>query len=141
MSSGKRTGPQVKHCARIALPNSMTQSPPPPHTDILPSTDDILVSTVMLKSDPLPPPPCSTPLKKKHTSSSQCPFFSGVYGWLLYSLTSVHHYSMIPQGKFILFNYFRRPFHMNKKVVPMSLWTFMIIYGLHQRYFSNVNRW
>ena len=115
MSSRKRTGPQVKHCPRITLPNSMTQVPPPLRSDLLPSIDDIPMSTVMLKSDPLPPPPRGVPQKKKHATASHSPFFSGVYGQVLFSLTPVHHYSAIPQGKSIILNYFRKPYLMSNK--------------------------
>ena len=57
MSSAKSTGPQVKHCPRIAIPSTI---PPPPATKAnKPITiDDIPTSTVTLKSDP---PPCSSP--------------------------------------------------------------------------------
>lgn len=46
MSSSK-TGPHIKHCTRIALPD--TTLPPPPHTNLLPSINDIPTSTVTLK--------------------------------------------------------------------------------------------
>ena len=108
MSSSKHTGLQIKHCLRIALPNSMTQAPPPLWTDLLPTIDDIPTSTITLKTPPLPSPPHSAPPKKKHTLNTSSPFFSGVYGCVLFSLTPVHHYSAIPQGKSIIFNYYRK---------------------------------
>ena len=107
-SSSKCTGPQVKHCQRIALPNAITQIPPPPRTNLPPSIDDIPSTTVMLKMAPLPPPPCGALPKKKHTPSKQSPFFNGVYGHPLFSLTPVNHFSAIPQGKSIIFNYYRK---------------------------------
>ena len=107
-SSGKRTGPQVKHCPRISLPNPITQAPPPPRSDVPPSFDNIPTSIVTLKSDPLPPPPCGIPPKKKHSLAKKSPFFDGVYGRPLFSLAPVHHFSSIPQGKSIIFNFFRK---------------------------------
>ena len=104
----KRTGPQVKHCPQIALPAVMTQAPPPPHTDLPAIIDDIPTTTVMLKTAPLPPPPCSALPKKKRTPGKQSPFFPGVYGRPLFTLTPVNHYSAILNGKSIIFNYFRK---------------------------------
>ena len=78
-SSSKRTGPQVKHCQRISLPNTITQAPPPPRSDLPPSIDSIPTSTVTLKSVPLPPPLCGAPPKKKRTTNKLSPFFEGVY--------------------------------------------------------------
>ena len=112
MSSSKRTGPQVKHCQRIALPNSMMQAPPPPHTDLPPSIDNIPMSTVTLKTAPLPPPPHSTPPKKKQSTDKQSPFFDGVYRHILYSLTPINHYSAIPKVNPSFLIIIEKPFHM-----------------------------
>ena len=108
MSSPKSSGPRVKHCARATLPNAIMQAPPPPRSDLPTSIDVIPTSTVMLKSAPLPPPPRGAPAKKKHTLDSQSPFFPGVYGRPLFMLTPVNHFSSIPDGKSIIFNYFRK---------------------------------
>ena len=101
------SSPRVKHCQRISLPNAVTQAPPPLRSDVPPSIADIPTSTVTLKSDPLPPP-CGVPPKKKRSSAPHSPFFDGVYGRPLFSLAPVHHFSSIPKGKSILFNYFRK---------------------------------
>ena len=105
MSSAKLTGPQVKHCQRITIPSTIP--PPPPSTSDKPITiDDIPVSTVTLKSDPPP-----SLLTRKCPARGKCsPFFNGVYGRLLFSLMPAYHYSAIPQGKSILFHYFRKAF-------------------------------
>ena len=107
-SSGKRTSPQVKHCPRISLPSAITQAPPPPHNDLPLSINDIPSTTVVLKSAALPPPPCGAPLKKKHVPGKKTPFFDGVYGHPMFSLTPVNHFSAIPEGKSIIFNYYRK---------------------------------
>ena len=65
MSSPKSSGPRVKHCACVALPNTIMQAPPPPRSDLPTSIDVIPTSTVILKSAPLPPPPCGIPPQKK----------------------------------------------------------------------------
>ena len=98
-SSSKRTGPQIKHCLCISLPNAITQPPPPLRTDAPQSIDDIPTSTVTLKTAPLPPPPCGAPPKKKHTPAKHSPLFPGIYGRPLFTLTPVNHYSSIPDGK------------------------------------------
>ena len=109
MSSRKTTGPRIKHCQHIALPSTIMQAPPPPCTDLPPSINDIPTTTVTLKMTPLPPPPHSAPPpKKKHSSGSHLPFFDGVYGRPLFSLTPVNHFSAIPEGKSIIFNYYRK---------------------------------
>ena len=108
MSSPKPTGPHVKHCVRVALPNAITQAPPPLHTDIPATIDSIPTSTVTLKTAPLPPPPHGAPTKKKCSPGNQSPFFPGVYGRPLFMLTPVNHYSAIPNGKSIIFNHFRK---------------------------------
>ena len=107
-SSPNSTGPRVKHCVRVALPSTITQAPPPPHTDVPPTINDIPMTTVTLKAAPLPPPPCGAPAKKKRSLIKQSPFFLGVYGRPLFTLTPVHHYSSIPDGNSIIFNYFRK---------------------------------
>ena len=86
----------------------MMQAPPPPHTDLPPSINNIPTSMVMMKLATLPPPPCGAPLKKKHSPGKQTPFFDGIYGHPLFSLTPVNHFSVIPQGKSIIFNYYRK---------------------------------
>ena len=126
MSSPKSTGPHVKHCARVALPNAITQAPPPPRSDIPPSIDIIPTSTVTLKSDPLPPPPCSVPPKKKWSSAPRSPFFDGVYGQPLFSLAPVHHFSSIPNGKSIIFNFYRKA--LPHKVAEGSSYILIDIY-------------
>ena len=83
---------------------------PPPHAtnvDKPITINDIPTTTVTVKSDP---PPCSSTPSRKHARGKQSPFFDVVYGRLLFSLTPVFHYSAIPQGKSILFNYFRKAF-------------------------------
>ena len=103
------SGPRVKHSPRVSLPNIISQAPPPPRTDMPPSIDSIPTSTVTLKSDPLPPPPQrGAPPKKKRSTDKPSPFFDGVYGRPLFSLAPVHHFSSIPKGKSIIFNYFRK---------------------------------
>ena len=127
MSSSNHSGPRVKHCPRISLPNAATQAPPPPRSDLpvtiddipmstvtlksdsLPSIDDIPTSTVTLKSSPLPPPPPRVaPPKKKRVPNHPSPFFDGVYGRPLFSLAPVRHFSAIPDGKSIIFHFFRK---------------------------------
>ena len=107
-SSSKSSGPKVKHCQQITLPNVILQAPPPPCSDLPATIDDIPTSTVTLKSAPLLPPPRGAPPKKKHTPGKQSPFFNGVYGHPLFSLMPINHYSTIPQGKSIIFNYYRK---------------------------------
>ena len=103
------SGPRVKHCSRVSLPNTITQAPPPPRTDMPPSINDIPTSTVTLKSAPLPPPPPrDAPAKKKRVPNNPSPFFDGVYGRPLFSLAPVRHYSSIPDGKSIIFNFYRK---------------------------------
>ena len=94
----KHTGPQVKYCTCIALPAVMTQAPPPPCTDLLPTINNIPTTTVTLKPTPLPPPPRDAPPKKKWSPSKQSPFFPGVYRRPLFTLTPVNHYSSILDG-------------------------------------------
>ena len=108
MSSSKPSGPRVKHCQRISLPDIATRSPPPPRSDLPVTINDIPMSVVMKKTDPLSPPPCSVPPKKKRTSAPHSPFFDRFYGRPLFSLAPVHHFSSIPNGKSIIFNYFRK---------------------------------
>ena len=108
MSSGKLTGPHVKHMPRIAVPSVI---PPPLDTkqDKPITIGNIPTTTVTLKSDP----PCSSSPSipsRKHALGKQSPFYDGVYRRLLFSLTPVFHYSAIPQGKSILFHYFRKAF-------------------------------
>ena len=130
-SSSNPSGPRVKHCQRISLPNAVTQAPPPPRSDVPLSINDIPTSTVTLKSSPLPPPPRGAPPKKKQTPANHSPFFDGVYGRPLFSLAPVHHFTSIPQGKSIIFNYFKKPFHMKyRKAVATSLSTSMKISGV-----------
>ena len=120
-SPSKCSGLQIKHCQRISLPNVITQAPPPLCTDLPTSIDDIPMSTVMLKTAPLPPPPCGVPPKKKKSPGKQSPFFPGVYRRPLFTLTPVNHYSSIPDGKSIIFNYFRKVLpHEVRKVVRIS---------------------
>ena len=107
-SSSKSTGPKVKHCQRISILNAVTQAPPPPHTSLPPIIDNIPTSTVTLKTAPLPPPPHGTLPKKKHSSNKHSPFFPGIYGRPLFTLTPVNHFSAIPDGKSIIFYYFRK---------------------------------
>ena len=106
-SSTKTTGPHIKHCQWITLPNTMSQAPPPPCTDLPATIDDILTSIVTLKSAPLPPPHGTSP-KKKHSLGKQSPFFPSIYRRPLFTLTPVNHFSAIPQGKSIIFNYYRK---------------------------------
>ena len=107
-SPTKSTGPHVKHCARVTLPNAITQAPPPPCSDMPPSIDSIPTSTVTLKTAPLPPPPCGAPPKKKQSHGNHSPFFPGVYSHPLFSLTPVKHFSSILNVKSIIFNYYRK---------------------------------
>ena len=107
-SSSKSTSPCFKHCLRVALPNATTQAPPPLHTDLPPSIDDIPTTTITLKPALLPPPPHGAPPKKKCSSDKHSPFFPGVYGRPLFTLTPVNHFSAIPDSKSIIFNYFRK---------------------------------
>ena len=107
-SSSKSTSPCFKHCPQVALPNAMTQAPPPLRTDLPPSIDNIPTTTVTLKPALLPPPPRGTPPKKKCSSDKHSPFFPRVYGCPLFTLTPINHFSAIPDGKSIIFNYFRK---------------------------------
>ena len=107
-SSSKPSGPRVKHCQHISLLNAVTQAPPPPRSDLPVTINDIPTSVVTKKTDPLPPPPYAVPPKKKRTSAPHSPFFDGVYGRPLFSLAPVRHFSSIPKGKSIIFNYFRK---------------------------------
>ena len=106
--SSKCTGPQIKHCMQIVLPSAMMQAPPPPRSNLPTTIDAIPTSIVTLKTDSLPPPPHGTPLKKKRSPGKQTPFFDGIYRHPLFSLTPVNHYSAIPKGKSIIFNYYRK---------------------------------
>ena len=102
MSSANSTGPRVKHVPRITVPSIIP--PPPASSSDKPITiDDIPTSIVTLKL--VPPLP-----SRKRARSRQSPFYDGVYRRLLFSLTPVFHYSAIPQGKSILFHYFRKAF-------------------------------
>ena len=107
-SSSKCVGLQIKQCQRFSLPIAVTQAPPPPCTNAPPSINDIPTSTVTLKMVPLPPPPRGAPPKKKQSLGKQSPFFPGVYSRPLFTLTPVRHFSSIPDGKSIIFNYFRK---------------------------------
>ena len=125
MSSSKSTGPRIKHCLQVALLNAITQAPPPPRTD-MPPTINIPMSMVTLKTDSPPPPPCGVPLKKKQTTRVSTPFFNGVYGCPLFSLAPVHHFSSIPNGKSIIFNYYRKAFP--HEIIEGSAYILMDIY-------------
>ena len=125
-SSPNSSGPRVKHCARISLPNAITQAPPPPRTDGPPSINDIPTSTVTLKTAPLPPPPRGTPAKKKRVPNNPSPFFPGVYGRPLFTLTPVNHFSSIPDSKSIIINYYRKA--LPHEIVEGSLYILVDIY-------------
>ena len=135
MSSRKYTGPQVKHCTRITLPNSMMQAPPPLHTDLPPLINNIPMSTVMLKTDPLPQPPCAPPPKKGTLWAVSSIFSLASTGDS--STPSPQCITIVPSHKVKVFCsiILEKLYHMNNKVVPMSLWTFMTICGSCQKSF------